>query len=430
MEYAEGKIKLLKLRKYCPMTKKTKKEKPPTYERSSRHSTKFANKNKLHKLSKFILEYQKVVQYYIDLLWNNLKEDMKSPRFVSTKDTQCKTNLYGRAIKCAATQAAGIVRSVTEKYRKKLYIKELLIKEGKDYNKIQSWLDNHKATKPVASPECHLNSICSNIKESKNFYFVQLNSLGKEFGDINLPIKFHKQSNKWKGKGKLLNGIIVKQDTIQLCWEMLKKVKTEGTIEGADQGKLTCLTLSDQQFTPKNKQGQDLSFIMDKLARRKKGSKGFKRAQEHRFNYINWSINQLNLTNIKQINLEEVINIPKLSRLMTHWCNPLIRDKVLMTCEEREVLAKLQSCAFRSQRCSHCGLVLKANRRGKIYCCSGCGHNDDADFNASCNHKAELPDVPEFLRRSGFNKTGFYWLENGFFDMNGNEITERYTNKN
>jgi hypothetical protein len=42
------------------------------------------------------------------------------------------------------------------------------------------------------------------------------------------------------------------------------------------------------------------------MTRKQKGSKSFKRTSNHRKNFINWSINQLNLDNIKEIGLERI----------------------------------------------------------------------------------------------------------------------------
>ena len=76
---------------------------------------------------------------------------------------------------------------------------------------------------------------------------------------------------------------------------------------------------------------------------------------------------------------------------MQAWTNADIQRKVLMLAEDQNVSVKLQSSAYRSQRCSCCGMVRKANRKGKVYSCKGCGFVCDADLNAARNHEQDLP---------------------------------------
>jgi transposase len=170
-----------------------------------------------------------------------------------------------------------------------------------------------------------------------------------------------------------------------------------------------------------NSHGKSLDSIMLSLSKCKKGSKRFSRKQDERKNFINWSINQLNFNEVKQINLEKVWNIGfknKTSRLMSHWTNTLIRDKLKSNCELLGVQVKEQSCTYRSQRCSSCGMVRKSQRKGKLYKCKECGNEIDSDLNAALNHEVELPEIPWELRREERNRKGFYWLESGFFDLN------------
>ncbi len=109
---------------------------------------------------------------------------------------------------------------------------------------------------------------------------------------------------------------------------------------------------------------------------------------------------------------------------MSHWNNPEIRDKIKSIAELSGVQVKDQSCTYRSQRCSNCGNVRKANRKKKDYVCKSCGFTIDADINAAKNHEQNLPDVPFTFRGSKMNLgDGFRWLESGFFSMTGEELT-------
>jgi hypothetical protein len=103
---------------------------------------------------------------------------------------------------------------------------------------------------------------------------------------------------------------------------------------------------------------------------------------------------------------------------MQHWTNTIIRDKVETLCEENGVYLLHQSATYRSQRWSGCGIVRKANRKGKSYTCKHCGLQIDADYNASLNHVVDLPEIPYALRKLQLNRgNGFYWVESGFYDF-------------
>ena len=229
-------------------------------------------------------------------------------------------------------------------------------------------------------------------------------------------------------RGTRMTSFLISNNFINVRWSIDKPdLKEIGTTIGADQGFKDILTCSDEQVTPKSdKHGHSLQSILETMCRKKKGSKAFKRCQTHRENYINWSINQLNLANVKEVRFEEIWNIgfkSKQSRILSHWTNTIIRDKVEKTCEEGGVLLTHVSSTYNSQRCNGCGVVRKANRKGKIYTCKRCGHVADADYNACCNIAMDLPEVPYELRKLNLNRgKGFLWLESGFFDLAGGSL--------
>ena len=166
--------------------------------------------------------------------------------------------------------------------------------------------------------------------------------------------------------------------------------------------------------------------IIDKVSRKKKGSNAFAKAKTHQLNFVNWSINNLSFDEVKQLNLEKVWNInykSNTSRKMKAWQNTIIRDKVEDRCKESGVRFQQQSSTYRSQRCSNCGNVRKANRKGKIYSCKNCGFEIDADLNASLNHAVNLPEIPYTLRKQNLNRgLGFLWNPNGIYDFEGGSL--------
>lgn len=417
--------------------------------RTSKHTTKFSNNVKLENLKIFLDEYRRVAQLLVNHIWENeyrweYKGELKTfsvkdnllefPPLINSsivKDIKLETFLTGRALKCCMTQVAGMVRAEVEKQNKRIWQFNKFKSSGICKKRLKTLIKKIKQNIP-SRPKCtnikaELNSICLDfLSKNQNFDgFVRLKSITKEKMDIKIPIKFTRHSRKLKGKNgsKMLNSFLISENFVDIRWKFDDvETKTDGAVVGADQGFKDVLTLSDTQKTPKTcPHGHSLESILRKISSLKKGSNSFKRASHHRDNFINWSINQLNLKSVKQINLEKIWNIgykSRSSRILSHWTNTAIRDKVHSYCSEHGVHVKDQSCTYRSQRCSNCGIVRKANRKGKTYKCKHCKFEIDADLNASLNLAIDLPEIPYTLRKSRNNLgNGFYWRENGYFSF-------------
>lgn len=167
--------------------------------------------------------------------------------------------------------------------------------------------------------------------------------------------------------------------------------------------------------------------VCDKIARRRKGSKGFKRAQAHRKNLINQAVNLLaelfdfedDVTEVRLEKLRRLGEGKKKSRKLQAFNYADLRHKLERKCQETNVKLTETSNAYRSQRCSLCGFVHKKNRLngGEEFKCIKCGYTADADYNSAKNQVANLP--PIYVNRRNRNNlsysslartTGFYWL--------------------
>jgi len=412
--------------------------------KTSCHPVKFANKAKKDNLSLFIDEYRRVAQLVVDSIWESGYEwedkkgkhifsikqnELYFPSFIDYNKFKIDTFLTGRALSSLVTQVAGMISAECDKQRKRIYMLDKQKEEGKT-KKQRKLLANRIKQNIPHKPSCsnmnvEVSSKCCDWLEIEGEFdgYLRLKSITKTKTEIKIPVKYHKHSRKLSKDRQQLTSYLISKSNINIRWNKeLPKKKTSGEVVGADQGMKDVLTCSDKQQTPNtDKHGHSLESIMRKLASCKKGSNAFKKAQEHRKNFINWSLNQLNLSNVKEVRLEKVWNIgykSKTSRLMQHWTNTLIRDKVESICEETGVQLKHQSSTYRSQRCSGCGVVRKANRKGKVYTCKHCGLQIDADLNASLNHVVDLPEIPYNLRKLQMNRgNGFYWLESGFYEF-------------
>ena len=391
--------------------------------RSSRHHIKDLNCSKRRTYEDFLDEYSKYVITVVDEIWKNgykefnVKENkLFLTKYIDYKDFNLSATLSARAKSSAITQVSEIIRASVERQRRRIWVKE---------NK-NAKVKNIAFSKPeLTFVQPRLSSKCCDFEFSKGKFlgFLNLRSLGKNFEKIKIPIIRHPRA-----KGDIKSGFLLSKNSIQLSWEIKTSSVGKGNkILAIDQGLNDVAACSDGQVTTKEcPHGHSLSKILNKLSNKRKGSKAFKKAQSHRKNFINWSINQLNLSGLKEVRLEKVVNIRfkrNSSRKMSHWCNPEIRDKIKNRCEELEVPVIEQSCAYRSQRCNQCGQVRKANRKGKIYSCKNCKCETDADFNASLNHLGDLPSVPvAFLGKKLNLKNGFFWFEDGFFIDAGRRV--------
>lgn len=403
------------------------------------------NFNKLSKLTDFLKQYQELTRFFIDYFWNNkieftinneqkffdIKNDcLEVPKMLSrVLSIYDKKDLSERAVKCAVNQALGIIRSRVDKRRRLIYTRNKLKFEGKRTRHINNLLKK----KPIIKPEpkiinAELNSICIKFEKSDHISFdgvLTLSSIGKKFGKIIIPINFNKHSNKINGQ--LKKSFLLSKDRVYFRWERgdVKK-KEDGKTVGLDTGIRKIATLSNNICSPiKDPHGANLSDILKKIVRRKRGSKRFKKALEHRNNFINYSINRINFIGIKQINLENISNFrhkKNVGKFLTYFTEGQIKKKIINLANEHGVHVQLQDSFYRSQRCSNCGYVHRNNRDGELFSCKHCGFQTDADLNASLNHEQILPSAKVMRCYSEINRTGFYWKKSGFYDLNNLEL--------
>lgn len=423
----------------------TKNQKEETMIRSSKQFlAPYANTNKINNLEIVLTEYRRLVNHYIDHFWNNkvsfttksgkqIEFDIQNNNFNIPSEIHYKyipddsgTWLSARLKGNATADASKLIRSVTAKKAKHLYMYNKLKSEGTPKNKLNHLIKKLKYIPKQPSADklkMVIDSKFFDIQETENgkyYGFIRIASIGNNMF-IKIPVVSNRTFKKYKHHK--LTGIGISDNKIELLWKIPKPaIRTSGNEIGVDQGMKDVVTCSNG-FTPNKTciHGHSLESIMRNMSNKKKGSKAFRKAQDHRTNFINWSINQLNLNNIKEVKFEEVVNIGfkrGKSRLMSHWTNTIIRDKLKSYCEEEGVRFTLIPSVYRSQRCNSCGIVRKSNRKGKEYKCKHCGYTADADLNASLNLLVDLPEIPYNLCKLQMNRgNGFYWKVDGFYEF-------------
>jgi IS605 OrfB family transposase len=382
---------------------------------STKVTNKFANTHRLADLYTFINEYRNVVKQFVDLLWDQDKISTLLPK-ETTK--QVNTWLSARMVQCAGKQASGIVRGTKKKQNKRLYVINKLKEEGKfkQARKLQAIYDKNHSGKPninEVEPELDSRFIKKLDMDNDTSFdgYITLYCIGNKM-EIMLPFKKNKHFNKLESKGQIKTGVRLNKKNLTFMFDIPEPQKQVGTTIGIDIGKCETLSCSNGFQTTKNKHGHDLNSILNRMSRKKKGSKAFQREEAHRTNYINWSINQLNLNNVGEVRIERIKNMRKgrrSSRMLSHWTYTDIFGKLESRCEEHGVHVKQVNPTYTSQRCSKCGWTRKSNRKGKQFKCGSCGYTCDSDLNASVNISLDLKPIGRKERLLNKNRTGFYW---------------------
>ncbi len=163
-------------------------------------------------------------------------------------------------------------------------------------------------------------------------------------------------------------------------------IKISGKPKGVDIGYKKLIVSSDGEFIGDNS-------IYEKIARKKQGSKAFKRALTERDILNNAACNCLDLSSVNELYAEDLKNVKHKSKgkirksfnnKLQRFAYPDVLDKLAMLCEEKGIFFEKIPPQYTSQRCSSCGVICKSNRKGEIYKCT-CGNLMDADLNAAKN---------------------------------------------
>lgn len=398
------------------------------------------NKNKIDQLELLHVEYIRALRFYIDSYWDYYDLDrydykkyaLRKWTFYPSISHNFESILSARMIKCVKTQAIGMIKAVTSKLNKLFYVLKMeQNKQVPNKNKIASLQrriqENRNITKPYISPNTpmELNSIVfkkvENNTKTKDFVY-QLSSIwnvdykkkNNLTNKVNFVVNSHRHNNKLNSLGTEKTSYLVSTSGFNVRYDIKTNKVKSGITSGIDQGISYCITMVDnfgniQQSKPCN-HNHTLKSILMKMRRKKKGSNNFSDCQDHRTNYMNWAINQLNLKGIKEIRLEGLRDISRgrrTSRFLNSFPYVEIRTKLQKVCTLSGVRLVEQSNMYRSQRCSSCGFVHKNNRKGDVFCCKGCSHTDQADVNAAKNHLANIKPINSYNSLS--KTTGFYW---------------------
>ncbi len=339
--------------------------------RSSKCSVKFATIKKKQQLQTILQEYGRVVNVFIDYFWD--KEVNKTQLLKPIVDIP-ETWLSARLRKVAAREALDMISASKERWKNQ---PKKLVKPV------------HKGKRMYVS--CTIAEL-KDSKEAKEFdAWLHIASVGNKI-TMDIPIKFHKHYNELCIKGKRLNSYIITSNYVQFVFETETGTKKEGKkCIGIDTGINALASLSTGEQL-----GKDIKQNIERVKRCKQGSKGKDRARRALKQRINEVVKEVIKTNPDLIVVEALKNLGKNGKLKRRLSKNIRRSigswnwkywlgRLEQRCEDNRVSFRTVSPYNTSITCPICGLADKKNRDGEVFRCSGCGHTDNADINASRN---------------------------------------------
>ena len=383
--------------------------------RTTTHILKYCNSNKQKFLDKLFIDYNKLLKIYVDMLINKqlplraLLSSTELPSMGILEHSQWRQIVYKNAseivrgaIQANKTHRYNRYKIVYNYFKSKNRMRKFTSKKFKELNLKPRWvIYPHCENTPISLDERVID-----IKSMDNSYFDEFVRIKlpyfkpgvKRAYTINIPLKYHQHSKKYKDWDRKKTIQLVKKGDgsyyFNIFWEKdMPGIKTSGLSLGIDVGYHKLMVTSNHQML-----GGELESIYKRISLCKNGSKHFKRLLKLRDTLYRKCINNLDLTNIKTIFVEDLKGIKqrlydksnkhscKNFRKVVQYCQLSLVYKLLKRkCEEQGVQIVKVSPAYTSQTCSRCKIVDKSNRHGEQYICKNCGLQIDADYNASIN---------------------------------------------
>ena len=324
---------------------------------------------------RIVSDYTELVQLYIDMI-----HDKKLPlkTFLSSKQLPILNDIERSSWRAVCYKEASMA------YRSVLNLTK----------------DKKKFTKPVVKAhsinlEYRLWDIQKCEKEDFD-YFIKIVSPYKKsehrYLSFNVPIKFHRVNRLLIEQGFNMNSatmMLTDKGNIKLYWEKEETPKMEGKPIGVDCGYKKLLACSDGTIY-----GEELELIYEKIARKKQGSKAFKRALKERDYAINKAVKDfynghkdcglVSCENLKCVKHKSKFS-KKFNNKLQRWSYPKVLTKLERLSETEGFRLVKIAPAYTSQRCHVCNTVDKSSRQGEKFHCQTCGEECDADINAAIN---------------------------------------------
>lgn len=365
-----------------------------------------ATGSKMTRLLDIAEEYRRVVNCFIDILWELPPHKGHAPKELYTR---VGSTLIVRHVRAAFDEARGIVNARRASRELELATRSeraqrLLDRISKCSNPIKKRrmeknlgefydvrLRRVRRLKKISKP--YKNDLIIKTSESVELlesetprfdYWLRVNRMklpvmvSDHFREL-LALPHSKRSGYYR--------IDPTKKTLTVCFELQEtRPDPSATAIGLDTGIIRMATLSDGTFL-----GEDNTTYIAKRRRKLQGSKGSIRAKREHHHYINKLakdiIKRVVSSGATALVIEDLNNILRNKKgfVRSKWMVSLFHERLTThAMRDRVALVRVWP-SYTSQTCYQCGHVDKGNRNGLIFSCMACGHHDDADVNAAKN---------------------------------------------
>jgi IS605 OrfB family transposase len=333
--------------------------------RSLKFSLKEANKSKKGFLDKLWEDYKKVLEYFIDVGWN----EKRLPKYEDVKNMDLNTGLSRRYISCALVQAQAILKSCFKRLRKRKEVSKPSIK------KISMRLDERFVRIEKSNNSFDYWLAVRNPYEQEWVYFPVKNyEYAKTYQDWKLSksVELLKQDGEWY---------------VKFIFE--KEVDLEDKPQkGIDIGYRKLITTSDGEVI-----GAEMKRIIERIDRKEQGSKNWRQLKHYLKTEINRWLKQFIDGSFSPV-IEALKNLKKnkkgiwsrdVNRKFNYWLYGYVLRRIKELCEVAGVQYHIVPAYNTSRTCPQCGVVDRLNRCGEIFKCISCGFTADADYVGAVN---------------------------------------------
>jgi putative transposase len=351
--------------------------------RSLKFSLKEANTAKKAFLDKLWKDYKQVLEDFVDTGWSS----KKLPVYANLKNLTLSSGLSRRYTGCALVQAQAILKSCFKKLKK----------------------NKHVSKPSITNVSLKLDERFVKIEEGNNSFNYWLAVRDPyEQRWIYFPVKSYDYANENYKNWKLCKSVeLLKQDNewyVKLTFEKEVKLK-EKEPKGVDIGFRKLIVTSDGEVT-----GKEIKGIIERIDRKKQGSKNWKQLKHYLKTEINKLLKQFINGKFSPV-LENLKNLKKnkkgvwakaVNRKFNYWLYSYTLKRIKELCEVAGVQWYIVPAQNTSRTCPKCFTLDKANRQAERFKCISCGFEADADYVGAVNilHRflskaiAEEPIVP------------------------------------